>query len=183
MSTLTRLLILPVFKNCQLKSIEKLHFSDNLTTEFPAEAIYNPTLKYLNLRNNQIRQISPFVFNGSLSSITMINISENKLKYLPYKLFKAFRQITTVRPSSNVYECVHFVVPHSRDLCFTRVLHKNHAVDPWMSNIFKEQNICLYCKASFVTDSYLFYAVSYLDNDYQFVIEKMLCSARCIMDV
>lgn len=192
MSALTKLRILPVFKNsiraihpsiCQLKSIEKLDFSDNLITEFPADVIYNPTLKYLNLRNNQIKRISPFIFNGSISSITMIDVSENKLKHLPYKLFKAFREITTVRLGSNAYECVPPVIPAQQSLmqiCFTRILHKNHAVDPWISNIFKKQNVCDYCKASFVTDPYFFHAISYLDNDYQFVIEKMLCSARCM---
>ncbi|KAI5168434.1 hypothetical protein PAEPH01_0126 [Pancytospora epiphaga] len=191
-STLSRLRILPVFKNkiktvhpsiCRLKSIEKLDFSDNQITEFPSEAIYNPTLKYLNLRNNQISKISPFIFNGCISSITMIDVSENKLKYLPYKLFKTFREITTVRLGLNAYECMAPVIPSQQSLmqiCFTRILHKNYAVDPWINNIFKRQNVCDYCKASFVTDPYFFYAISYLDNDYQFVVEKMLCSSRCM---
>lgn len=192
MSTLTRLRILPVFKNrirsvhqslCHLKSVEKLDFSDNLITEFPIDAIYNSSLRYLNLRNNRIERISPFVFTDRISSITMIDVSENRLRFLPYKLFKAFKEVTTVRLGSNMYEKLPAVIPTQQSLmqiCFTRILHKNCTVDPWIHNIFKKQNTCDFCKASFVIDPFFSYAVSYLDNDYQFVIEKMLCSLRCM---
>ncbi|KAI4292100.1 hypothetical protein PAPHI01_1374 [Pancytospora philotis] len=191
-SALVHLRILPVFKNCLrrvhpsicgLRSIEKLDFSDNHITEFPAEAIYNPSLRYLNLRNNCIGLISPFAFNSMLSSITMIDISENRLRFIPYKFFKAFKEVTTVRLGSNPFERLASVIPAQQSLmqiCFTRILNRNCKVDPWITSIFKRHHACDYCKASFVTEPYFAYSVSYLDNDYQFVIEKMLCSIRCM---
>lgn len=192
MSPLTSMRILPIFRNkiakihaslLMLRSIEKLDFSDNLITEFPIAAIHNPSLRYLNLRNNRIESISPHIFTNVLSSINMIDISENRLRYLPYKFFKAFAETTTIRLGSNMYEKRGSIVPAAHSLmqiCFTKILGRNCKVDPWISNIFKRRNVCDYCKAAFVTDPFFVYCHSYLDNDHQFVIEKMLCSVRCM---
>lgn len=192
MSTLTRLRILPVFKNnikrihpsiCLLRSIEKLDFSDNSIVEFPVDAIYNQSLRYLNLRNNRIAHISPFFFSGALSTISMIDISENRLRFLPFKLFKAFKESTTVRLGANPYERVRSVIPKQQSLleiCFSRILSKNCTVDPWINHLFKQHYACDFCRVSFVTDPYFIYTVSFLDNDYQFIIEKTLCSPRCM---
>lgn len=192
MSALKKLRILPVFKNklkkihpslLELKTIEKLDFSDNFISEFPFFALKNPTLRYLNLRNNKIEHISSFEFGDDLSGINMLDLSENLLKYLPYKLFKSFKETTTIRLGSNPYEHHPSVIPSQQSLmniCFTKILNKRGKIDPWISNIFKKQISCDYCKCSFVVEALLYYDYSYLDTDCQFVLEKTLCSVRCL---
>lgn len=192
MSALARLRILPVFKNrlarvhaslFRLPAIEKLDFSDNALTEFPVTALYAPALRYLNLRNNQIAAIPATALpEGVASSITMLDISENCLRFLPYKLFKAFGETTTIRLGANPYERVPDAVPPAPSLlqmCYTRLLSRRAKAAPWIDNIFQHRHVCDCCRAPFVVDPVYVYCHSYLDSDHHFVIEKMLCSARC----
>lgn len=191
-STLDKLRILPVFRNkikhvhpsiSKLKNIEKLDLSDNLVEEFPVDIIYNPSMRYLNLRNNKICVISPYDFTGGVSSIGMVDISDNRLRSIPYKFFKAFTEATTVRLGGNCYDKRAPVLPDHQSLmkiCFSKILSRKEKVEPWVSNMFRKFNTCDYCKASFVVDPCFSYVVSYLDIDSQFVIEKMCCSVRCL---
>lgn len=191
-SSLTRLRIFPIFKNrlsrihpslFSLPSIEKLDFSDNFISEFPVMALHCSSLRYLNLRNNYINNISSFHLQERiLSPINMLDISENNLKYLPYRLFKAFSETTTIRLGDNPYERLPDVLPRQPSLlqiCFSKILSKNEKVDPWIENIFKHKHICDYCRSAFVVDPIMTYCHSYLDSNHRFVIEKILCSVRC----
>lgn len=192
MSNLNLLRILPVFKNrlkkihpslFSLKSIEKLDFSDNEVLDFPYLALYNPSLKYLNMRNNRIQSLSSLEILESLSSITMIDISENRLSHIPFKFFKSFGQHTSIRLGSNPYERKRSVISESQSLlqiCFTRILNEKNKVDPWLNRMFKNRYACDFCKCSFVTEPCFAYSYSYLDSEHQFVVEKMLCSVRCL---
>lgn len=192
MSNLNSLRIFPVFKNrmktihpslLSLKDIEKLDFSDNEIREFPFFALYNPSLRYLNLRSNMISEISPYELVDCLSTITMIDISENRLKYLPFKLFKSFGQNTTIRLGSNPFEKLPFVLPGNQSLlqiCFTKILNERNKVEPWLSRMFKKRYVCDHCKNFFVVEPYFTYNFSFLDSEHQFVVEKMLCSSRCL---
>lgn len=192
MSSLNMLRILPVFKNrlksihpslLTLRSIEKLDFSDNEITEFPYEALQNSSLRYLNLRNNKICEISSFLVHDGLCPITMIDISENKLAYLPYKLFKAFGQHTTIRLGSNPYERRTARVSEEQSLlqiCFTKILNEKSNLDPWLSRMFVQRHVCDQCRCYFVVEPCYSYSYSYLDREHQFVVEKMLCSIGCL---
>lgn len=192
LSNLNCLRILPIFKNkllkihpslLQLRAIEKLDFSDNQITEFPYEALFNPILKYLNLRNNQIEHISSLELCESPCSITLVDISENKFKFLPFKFFKAFGQKTVIRLGSNPYEIKDPVFSAHQSLlqiCFTKILNDKNKVNPWMNKIFKTRHTCDCCKNFFVVDPCFSYNYSYLDNECRFVVEKMLCSIRCV---
>lgn len=192
MSCLHRLRILPVFKNrllrihpslFTLQSIEKLDFSDNFISEFPVDALTCLPLRYLNLRNNQISHISSFELNDRiLSGINILDISDNLLRFLPFRLFKSFSETTTIRLGNNPYEKVNDLLPSQPSLlqiCFTKILNRNTKVDPWIDNIFKKKYTCDYCRSEFVLDPILAYFHSYLDADHRFVIEKVLCSNGC----
>lgn len=192
MSNLNSLRILPVFKNklksihpslMSLKSIQKLDFSDNEITEFPYLALANPSLRYMNLRNNKLSEIKATEIPEGHSTITMIDISENRLSYLPFKLFKAFSQHTTIRLGSNPYVKKESWIPEEQSLlqlCFTKILNEKNKIDPWMSRIFKNKHVCDLCRCRFVLDPCFSYTYSYLDSNHQFVVEKMLCSIRCL---
>jgi len=192
MSSLSMLRILPVFKNSLrsihssllgLRSIEKLDFSDNEIAEFPYAALQNPSLRYLNLRNNRISEISSQLVQDCLSPITMIDISENRLAFLPYKLFKAFGQHTTIRLGSNPYEKRPSRVSEEQSLlqiCFTKILNEKNSLDPWLSRMFAKRHVCDQCRCSFVVEPCYSYGYSYLDREHQFVVEKMLCSVGCL---
>jgi len=191
-STLKKLRIMPVFKNklkkihpgvFKLPQIEKLDFSDNRISEFPSECLSCKSLHYLNLRNNQIASISPYIFEGKISSIGMIDLSENKLKYLPYKFFKAFTERTIIRLGLNPYKLLQPIFPPHQSLmqiCFTKILNKNSKIDPWINSLFKKHLCCDQCRSLFVTEPYFTYYYSYLESDSHFVIEKMVCSLRCM---
>lgn len=192
MSNLNSLRIFPVFKNnlktihpsiLNLKDIEKLDFSDNEISDFPYIALYNPSLRYLNLRSNRISEISPYELIDCLSTITMVDISENRLRYLPFKLFKSFGQNTTIRLGSNHFEKMPSIIPGSQSLmqiCFTKIINEKNKVDPWLNRMFKKRYICDNCKNFFVVEPYFAYSFSFLDSEHQFVVEKMLCSLRCL---
>lgn len=192
MSNLNALRIFPVFKNklrsvhsslLTLKSIEKLDFSDNEISEFPYIALYNPSLRYLNLRNNKISEIVSLKILDALSSITMIDISENQISYLPYKLFKSFGQHTTIRLGSNPYEKRSSRISDEQSLlqiCFTKILNEKNKLDPWLNRMFVKRHVCDFCKCYFVVEPCYCYNYSYLDREHQFVVEKMLCSMRCL---
>lgn len=192
MSNLNSLRIFPVFKNrlkaihpslLGLKDIEKLDFSDNEIGEFPFLALYNPSLRYLNLRGNRISEISSYELIDSLSTITMIDISENRLKYLPFKLFKSFGQNTTIRLGSNPFEKLPSILPSNQSLlqiCFTKILNEKSKVEPWINRMFKKRYTCDHCKNFFVVEPYFAYNFSFLDSEHRFVVEKMLCSLRCL---
>lgn len=191
-SNLNSLRILPVFKNrlkhihpslLSLRSIEKLDFSDNDITEFPYMSMYNPSLRYINLRNNKISQIQSSKILDGLSSITMIDISENRLSHLPFKLFKSFSQHTTIRLGSNPYEKKASKIAEEQSLlqiCFTKILNEKNKLEPWINRMFKTRHACDICKCHFVVEPCYSYTYSYLDSDHRFVVEKMLCSIRCL---
>lgn len=191
-SNLNNLRILPVFKNklssihpslLGLRSIEKLDFSDNEILEFPYEALNNLSLKYLNLRNNRIQYISPFNISENLCNITLIDVSENRLKFLPFKFFKSFSQKTVIRLGSNPYEIRNPLFSTNQSLlqiCFTKILNEKNKLDPWMNKIFKTRHICDCCKSFFVVEPCFSYNYSYLDSECRFVVEKMLCSIKCV---
>lgn len=192
MSNLNSLRILPVFKNklkkihsslFSLKSIEKLDFSDNEITEFPYFALYNASLRYLNMRNNRIDQIFSTEIVDTLSTITMIDISENKLSYIPFKFFKSFGPHTTIRLGSNPYVKKTPVIPDDQSLlqiCFTKIINEKNKVDPWLNRLFQTRYTCDFCKCNFVVEPCFSYNFTHLDSEHQFVIEKMLCSVRCL---
>lgn len=192
MSNLNCLRILPVFKNklkkihnslFSLKNIEKLDFSDNEIQEFPYIALYNPSLKYLNLRSNKIEEISSLKILENLSSITMIDISENRIACLPYKLFKSFGQHTTIRLGSNPYEKKESKISEDHSLlqiCFTRIINEKGNLEPWINRMFSKRYVCDFCKNYFVVEPCFCYNYSYLDREHQFVVEKMVCSVNCL---
>ncbi|KAI5150220.1 hypothetical protein ENBRE01_1363 [Enteropsectra breve] len=193
LSNCSRLRILPLFRNkltavpkglTKLKGIEKLDFSDNLIEDFPCELLYNPSLRYLNLRANRMSEICPFEFRKNvLTTVTMLDISENLFTHLPFKLFKAFPETATVRLGYNPFTKRGTYAPVQDSLmhiCFTRILHQKGKTDRWIQNIFKSSYVCDECKRVFVTEPFRSYNYSYLDSNHRFVLEKMLCSCNCI---
>lgn len=192
LSNLKKLRILPIFKNklksvhpsiFKLEKLEKLDLSDNFIEEFPIEILYNPTMRYLNLRNNSIRHINSYMFSSDLSNIGMIDISDNKLECIPYKFFKTFSESTIVRLSGNKYCKKPSTTPKNQSLmqiCFSKIINTKHNFDDWINNMFKKHSICDQCKSVFVVEPYFAYVTSFLNPENMFVIEKMCCSIRCL---
>lgn len=192
MSNLNSLRIFPVFKNklkqvhpslLKLKGIEKLDFSDNEITEFPYLALENPSIRYLNLRNNHISEISTFEFDDCMTAINMLDISENRIKYIPFRFLKAFATNATIRMGCNPYEKLPNVTPNNQNLlhiCFTKILNNKSKIDPWMDRMFNKHFNCEYCQKKFVVDPYLLYVCTSIDRENFFVGEKMLCSLKCL---
>lgn len=192
MNNLNLLRIFPVFKNklktihpslFNIKSIEKLDFSDNKITEFPYSALKNPTLKYLNLRNNEIKEISTFMFDDCKSNISLLDISENKLKYLPLRFLKCFITSTSIRIGLNPFEKLPSVIPKEQSLlqiCFTKILNDKNKITPWIDRMFDKHYTCEQCRCKFVVEPCFYYSVNYIERENQFVSEKMLCSVRCL---
>ena len=164
MSNLKNLRILPVFKNrlislhsslLMLENIEKLDFSDNQITTFPYEGLHNPSLKYLNLRCNKISEISSFLVTDNVSSLTLIDISENQLQHIPFKFFKSFSQKASIRLTHNPFKLKNSFLsenPSLLNICFTKILNNNNPVNPWIEKIFKKKYVCDLCKNSFSQD-------------------------------
>lgn len=192
MSNLNMLRILPVFKNKLktvhpslffIKSIEKLDFSDNEITVFPYDALKSNSLKYLNLRNNCISEISTFQFDDCRSNINMLDISENKLKYLPLRFLKCFITSTSIRIGMNPFEKLPSKIPQEQSLlqiCFTKILNDKCKVVPWIDRMFERHYVCEQCRCKFVLEPCFYYSVNYIERESQFVSEKMVCSIRCL---
>lgn len=191
MSNLKRLRILPVFKNqlvsvspsiAYLSSIEKLDFSDNNIAEFPTHIITIPTLRYLNLKSNKIKRIDAALFDGKTSSISMIDVSDNLLPYIPLRFFKAFPNVTIIRIGENPFayhENRPAPNPTLAELCYTRCLNMKYKCDSWISQRYPDVKTCDSCNKLFSAQAHLGYSLSSIGDGSTFVIEKMLCSHRC----
>ncbi len=167
-----------------MKSIEKLDFSDNLIDEFPFEALKSQKLKYLNLRSNRISLISSdFIDTSITNNISMIDISDNKLRHLPYKFFKIFPQSTNVRLGNNPYCLNSAIIPSEyslTEICISKMLRTNKVLDSWVDRKYGKKNVCDFCDCKFVVNPYHFYIESFFDPENKFVVEKTLCSFRCL---
>ena len=195
MSNLNNLRILPVFKNkikyvhptvFRMNRIEKLDFSDNEIDRFPYEALKTAALKYLNLRNNKISEIDVnYIKEIKSSNIHTLDISENRLKALPFKMFRIFNDNAVMRLGNNPYELKEAIKPSNINLveiCFSSLLRKKCKMgeyDKILKKLYKKVYMCDCCGNEFVTEPYKTYAVNYIDNGDEFVIERMCCSEKC----
>ncbi|KAF7680987.1 Leucine-rich repeat protein SHOC-2 [Astathelohania contejeani] len=193
LKNLSRLRILPIFKNrlCKtpeisLQNIEKLDLSDNKLTEFPNKLIYSRTLRYLNLKRNLIRKIDFDCEQRGLSSgISMIDISENLLESLPFKFFTTFSKVTTIRLSGNPFrphaEQLPQECPSLLQLCYTKYLNKRGWVaDLWLRYKFGPSMICDICGNEFVGKAIDGYSIAPSSDEMSnFVIKKTICSVWC----
>jgi leucine-rich repeat protein SHOC2 len=194
-SALTRLRILPLFKNRikrvnlktdSLPRIEKLDFSDNEVCEFPTQVIYMKGLRYLNFKNNKIREIN---FNDVdptvISNISMIDVSDNLLTYIPLKFFKTFSNITTIRMNNNPFRYHQNIrpktVPSLLGLCYAKIFNLKGCVgEVWINTKFRKSlNTCDGCGKTFFNEPYERYNLSSLGDGNTFVVKKILCSCLC----
>ncbi|ORD99844.1 FLII [Hepatospora eriocheir] len=193
MNKLTQLRIFPAFKNkitkihpsvFSLPSIEKLDFSDNQLDQFPFEALESKKLRYLNLRCNLISSIESSLLNHKLTSkILMIDISENNLKYIPFKFFKIFEQYANVRLGGNPYSLGESKKPINlslTEICISKILKRSNSLDPWIDKMYNHRNICDFCGSGFVSEPFYLYVKSFIDPESEFVVEKSLCSNACL---
>lgn len=193
-SGLKKLRILPVFKNkikyieglSTLENLEKLDVSDNLYEKFPSEVIRLRFLKYLNLKNNMLAEIQlESIENGAVSSINMVDISDNKIKYLPYRFFKVFSNITTFRISNNPFSAQPHVTPNSlpdlMQLSYGKLMNYNRPSPiTWVNTLLgKCDYVCDSCGYIFVTDPFIGYNNSTLSDNMMFVMQKTMCSKAC----
>lgn len=184
-SKLTKLRILPVFKNklkkvnvTNLKNIEKLDFSDNELTEFPYEVIYLKSLRYLNLKNNKIQSIDLELY-GVVSNISLLDLSDNKMKYIPAKFFRIFSNLTTIRVSNNPYAFTSF-----RNSEFKVIPMNMMAVNKLiaMGNYNGPKYLCDICNNFFVNEPNYSYSVSGVNEERVFLLRKTKCKITCKRD-
>ncbi|KAK6090416.1 hypothetical protein P3W45_000513 [Vairimorpha bombi] len=190
---LYKLRILPVFKNKlrivtdslqYCKSLEKLDFSDNEITSFPDSLLNLPCLRYLNLKGNKIKRIEIENIEYIRSSINMIDLSDNRLESVPYKFFKIFSNITTIKISDNPYNLPHNTRPLKITLlekCYNRILNLKYQINPYFNVLFKKIRVCDICNSYYVNHPYYIYNKSSVEDEEQFVfvVEKTCCSNGC----
>lgn len=103
-----------------LKSLHTLDLSDNNITELPSNIQMNhlhtlivrsnqlksfpkdikcPILKYLDLSENQLEKIDPSVL--SIKTLERLNLSTNKIKFIPRKILRALPQLQVFNVASN----------------------------------------------------------------------------------
>ncbi|KAM0687748.1 hypothetical protein COBT_001004 [Conglomerata obtusa] len=194
---LRNLRILPVFKNRikklgrlnTLDNLEKLDLSDNLVNEFPNEVIYLKNLKYLNLKSNHLHEINfDSVYPIVVSSITMIDVSCNKLTHLPLKFFKTFSNLTTIKLINNPFRIqkpvLPKVAPNLLNLCYSKIMNLQGVVE----NIWKEKGTLLFKESFYVCDNcmqlsvvepYTGFNLSSIGDGSTFIVKKTLCSLSC----
>ncbi|EEQ82505.1 hypothetical protein NCER_100758 [Vairimorpha ceranae BRL01] len=193
MDKLYKLRILPVFKNNlkdithtlrYCKSIEKLDFSDNEISALPDFLLDMPCLKYLNLKGNKINKINIDKIEYIKSNINMIDLSDNKLEVVPYKFFKLFSNITTIKISDNPYNLRDNTQPKKITLlerCYNRLLNLKYHINPCLNVFFQKIRICDICNNYYVNSPYFTYSKSSIEEEEQFVfvVEKLCCSNGC----
>lgn len=193
---LRKLRILPIFKNKiktleglkTLESLEKLDLSDNLFTEFPNDILFLRNLHYINVKNNQIQKlcfdsVSPEV----VSYVTMVDINDNKLEYLPVKFFKIFPHLNTVRLTNNPYKIQEHIkprgIPDLVHMCYSKMINsidKNLIKASWLKNLFEQRHkVCDYCGELFTKEPFVGYNSSTLGESNNFIIRRILCSRKC----
>lgn len=191
MSSLKKLRILPVFKNqltcvnqsiSHLSSIEKLDFSDNSISEFPSHIVGIKTLKYLNLKSNRISRIDSRLFRNQVSSVSIIDVSDNLLSCIPLKFFKTFPNVTVIRVGENPFvyhESKPAPSPALTELCYNKCLNMRYKCESWIRRRYPGVNSCDSCSKLFTTQAHLGYSLSSIGDGNTFVVEKMLCSYTC----
>ncbi|KAG5858742.1 leucine repeat-rich protein [Encephalitozoon hellem] len=191
MSNLKKLRILPVFKNqltrvnqsiARLSSIEKLDFSDNNITEFPGHVIGIQSLRYLNLKSNKISKIDPSTFKNRISSVSIIDVSDNLLSCIPLKFFKTFSNVTVIRVGENPFvyhESRPAPNPGLTELCYNICLNMQYKCESWIRKRYPDVKSCDACSKLFTTQPHLGYSLSSVGDGSTFVVEKMLCSYSC----
>ncbi|KAM0673440.1 Toll-like receptor 1 [Gurleya vavrai] len=194
---LKKLRILPVFKNKikeikgleTLENLEKLDLSDNELIKFPNEVIKLKNLKYLNFKNNNITEIDfDTVYPPVISSITMIDVSNNLLTHLPLKFFKTFSNLTTIRIVNNPFEYKEPVVPSKipdlLSLCYMKMINMPNQVQDYLWEkgelLFRNAYyVCDSCSQIFVVEPYMGYNLSSIGDGSTFIVRKTLCSYLC----
>ncbi|KAG0441112.1 Leucine-rich repeat protein soc-2 like protein [Dictyocoela muelleri] len=180
-SKLINLRILPVYKNklkrvClkNLKNIEKLDLSENEICEFPLEVVYLNSLKYLNLRTNKIKEIN-LDLHDVVSNVSMIDVCENEIEYLPMKFFKIFGEGTTTRFNYNPYKVKNDIVPQK--LNSLNIIAINRIIN--LGNEIIDKNMCDVCFKFFISEPFYRFNFSTLGDGYTFTMRKTICSVGC----
>lgn len=189
---LLKLKILPLFKNNltevedslrYCRSIEKLDFSDNKLKKLPDFLLKLTSLRYLNCKGNLIEHIDDENLEYINSKINMIDLSENLLTSVPFKFFKVFSNLTTIKLEDNPYKFTKNVMPKRISLlekCYNNLMNININISPSINILFTRVRICDLCEKYFVNDPYLIYNSNSLEEDnFIFVVEKTCCSIRC----
>ncbi|KAI5188531.1 hypothetical protein NECID01_0144 [Nematocida sp. AWRm77] len=194
LGTLKRLTILPVYRNhledigewaCKLERVEKLDFSNNKLKKIPLGIFALKNLKYLNVKNNFIEEISLKGIPCTNSLIEVIDISDNQLKSIPHRIFTSFTSLATLRAGGNPYESEKLVVPPESPslyhLCSLRAqgLPRHAWGEKHKAHFRVGDNICDGCNRGFsYTPRILLKKQNSLDGR-RVIVKKVLCSVVC----
>ncbi|EQB61844.1 leucine-rich repeat-containing protein [Vairimorpha apis BRL 01] len=189
---LCKLKILPLFKNNltevedsirYCRSIEKLDFSDNKIKKLPDFLLKLGSLRYLNCKGNLIEQIDDENLEYINSKINLIDLSENLLTCVPFKFFKVFNNLTTIKLEDNPYKYKKNIMPKKISLlekCYNKLMNINTNISPSINILFNRIRICDLCEKYFVNEPYLIYNSNSLEEEhFIFVVEKTCCSIKC----
>ncbi|WUR02844.1 leucine-rich repeat-containing protein [Vairimorpha necatrix] len=193
MDKLYKLRILPIFKNNlkdieislrYCKSLEKLDFSDNEIDKLPDFLLDLPNLRYLNLKSNKINKIEIEKIEFIKSQINMIDLSDNKLDFVPFKFFKIFSNASTIKISDNPYNKPRDLRPLKISLlekCYNKILNLKYQINPYINVLFKKIRVCDVCHNFYVNFPYYIYSPRSVEEDehFVFVVEKVCCSVIC----
>lgn len=191
---LSKLRILPIFRNkvksieglVTLENLEKLDLSDNIFEYFPNEIFSLKKLKYLNLKSNCIETINvDNVKFRKTVDINLLDISYNKLTFIPIKFFRLLGSNASVRLNNNPFEiCKHKkpeIVPDLLQLSYNMILNYNGCFkNMWIKKLFRAQhNNCDLCGNYFVSQPYVGFKQTLLRENITFVLCKTMCSLGC----
>jgi hypothetical protein len=144
LSTLNELTLLPIYSNRlesigpwigELKALEKFDISCNQIRELPPTVFLLPNLKYINVKKNQLVEIAvpSNISKLACTGLETMDITENQIISIPYKLFEAASKMTIFKCARNPFLTSFnlkpkYYVPSLSKLAVTRVQRTQPAI-------------------------------------------------------
>ncbi|TBT99014.1 leucine-rich repeat-containing protein [Hamiltosporidium magnivora] len=116
------------------------------------------------------------------TSLTVVDLSDNNLSFLPQKFYKIFTGVSSVRLYNNPFIYLHYKIPLKcpslLQMCYSKCVNKGMVRDFWMNCKFNKNNFCDVCGTVYVSEGVVCYDVGNVGEG-GVVIKKEMCSFRC----
>ncbi|TBT97079.1 hypothetical protein CWI37_2518p0010, partial [Hamiltosporidium tvaerminnensis] len=97
------------------------------------------------------------------TSLTVVDLSDNNLSFLPQKFYKIFTGVSSVRLYNNPFIYLHYKIPLKcpslLQMCYSKCVNKGMVRDFWMNCKFNKNNFCDVCGTVYVSEGVVCYDV------------------------